>query len=414
MKYFVTIITCLCFLQFAGKAQINLVLNPSFERYSNCPDNDDEAKYCLHWMSLDSNWSPPDWAHNLEGVPDYCNICSSSLEVSVPHSSRYYHYPHSGGGMMQLYMFYDQSDTGGYVRDYLQGHLSQTLTHGRKYLVTFYTTLEQSGAYAVNNIGAYLDNGSIDTTSHPAWTQTQYTPQIFDTGVINDTLNWVKIQDTFVANGTEKLITIGNFTDLAHIHAIPIHDTTGISSFVGGLRTLYLIDDVSVIDCESQPKINRDTLIYSGDTILLGTNETPLPYKWYISGSTTMIDSNVGGIRVHPTTTTIYAVDQNLCYGKQTFYSRVRVWPDTEMAVTKLSEAQIKFYPNPTAGSVTIEGAKGNQINVYDVVGREVLAGLIAGDKEIIHLEQIVRGVYVVQIVDPVTGLRLVRQVVRE
>ncbi len=54
MKYLVSIITCICFLHFASEAQINLVLNPSFERYSNCPDNDDEAKYCPHWMSLDS------------------------------------------------------------------------------------------------------------------------------------------------------------------------------------------------------------------------------------------------------------------------------------------------------------------------------------------------------------------------
>ncbi len=77
--------------------------------------------------------------------------------------------------------------------------------------MTFYTTLEQSSAYAINHIGAYLDDGSIDGGQDSvgcAAPQTEYVPQVFETSIINDTLNWVKVQGSFVANGTEKFITI--------------------------------------------------------------------------------------------------------------------------------------------------------------------------------------------------------------
>ncbi len=397
-------------MHFAGEAQINLVLNPSFEEYSNCPDNLDETKYCNHWMSLDSNWNPPDWTHELGGIPDYCNICAPFSRVSTPYNVGFYHFPKSGRGMMQVVMFCSYLDNFT-EKDYLQGHLSQTLIAGHTYNVCFYATMEQSSIFAVNHIGAYLDDGSVDTTQSPGKTQIQYTPQILDTNIINDTFNWIRIQDTFTAKGTEKLITIGNFFDNAHTHAIPLIDTTGIGH---GVWTPYLIDDVSVIDCGNSPYAGNDTLIHPGDSAFLGIHEALIPYTWYVLGNPTPIDSG-GGLWVKPSATTVYILEQDLCNVKKFDTVKVRVWPDTVTAIDAIRQFDnLTIYPSPTSDILHIEGAKGSQMTVYDVVGREVLAGIIAGDQEIIHLEQIVRGVYVVQLVDPVTGLRLVRQVVRE
>jgi len=116
-------------------AQVNLVMNPSFENYSRCPIYFDEIKFADYWMSLDSGWypDPPGWAGGLSGVPEYCNVCAedSSIFVGVPSAMKYYHYARTGNGMAQVQMFDNESESmGTQRRDYLQGHLSMPLIAG--------------------------------------------------------------------------------------------------------------------------------------------------------------------------------------------------------------------------------------------------------------------------------------------
>ena len=120
------------------RAQINLVLNPSFEQYSICPDQIDDVNYADYWMSLDSAWRAPDWIHDTSGgVPEFCHVCASNYQVSVPSNSRFYHYPRTGNGMMQLRMFCERPNDYFGAKDYLQGYLSRTLEIGHKYNVFF-------------------------------------------------------------------------------------------------------------------------------------------------------------------------------------------------------------------------------------------------------------------------------------
>ena len=147
MKFFQFFLLFICAFT-KVEAQINLVLNPCFEQFSTCPNQLDEAKYCTYWMSLDSAWSPPDWAHDPPGVPDFCNTCAADFDVSVPSNSRFYHYPHSGNGMVQMQDFIDRPDTFNLDRDYLQGHLTQTLLAGHIYNVFLYES--RTGKYFCN------------------------------------------------------------------------------------------------------------------------------------------------------------------------------------------------------------------------------------------------------------------------
>ncbi len=154
MKNIVLFILFICAFPLVGKAQINLVLNPSFEIYSDCPENTDGATYANYWTTLDSSWRAPDWSHDLEGVPEYCNVCSSNISACVPDNAMFCHYPRTGNGMMQLIMYHDQPDHSPYDRDYLQGHLAHTLEEGKTYSVTFYVVHEHWESFAVNNLGA--------------------------------------------------------------------------------------------------------------------------------------------------------------------------------------------------------------------------------------------------------------------
>ena len=227
-----------------SKAQINLVYNSSFEQYSRCKDDFDQIKLANYWSGIDSNGyftsASTDSFGNPNCTPEYCNECDTIGGVSVPKGGCYYHYPRTGKGMAQVQMYCDTNilDTGlliSYMRDYLQGRLKTHLTAGQTYCVSFYVTLEQMSAFAVNKIGAYLDNGIIDTATWCGWPQTSHTPQVYTSEIINDTLNWHKIEGSFVANGTETFITIGNFFDYANTDKI----ATNFDLAIGAGNTLF-------------------------------------------------------------------------------------------------------------------------------------------------------------------------------
>lgn len=79
-----------------------------------------------------------------------------------------------------------------------------------------------------------------------------------------------------------------------------------------------------------------------------------------------------------------------------------------------LSREELKIWPNPVNGLMTIEGAQFSKLTVTDVVGKIVYTKYISSDKENIHMEFLPNGVYVVQVVDAVSGERGVKKIVKE
>ncbi len=398
-----------------SRAQINLVMNPSFEQYSTCPNYADEITYANHWNSLDSGWSAPDWADDKNGVPEYCNVCAGFYQTycGVPANSIYYHYPRTGNGMAQVLTFYNEwGDTvsNTYKRDYLQGHLSSTLIAGQSYCVSFYVVLTNT-PYANNKIGAYIDNGSIDTTSLPANIQSEYTPQILETTVITDTLNWTKIEGSFVANGSERFITIGNFTDTAHMIYLLID---GMTSFPGPGYGYYLVDDISVIKSDAVASAGLDRVIptISIDSVKIGdTLDSYLPTYWYVNG--TKIDSNTAWIKVRPDTTTKYVVELHLC-GGDVSYDTVVVWVATMGSAPVNKYATVQIYPIPATDYFTVRNGQGSLLEIRDLVGRELYCKIVQSENESIPINYLNRGVYMINIIDPETGQKVSKKLVKE
>ena len=301
-------------------AQVNLVKNPSFEQYNHCPHLPHEAMYANFWTAIiDTGWNPDISIDSFETppagtcLPTYCNACDDSIAdpshfCTVPYSQSYYQYPRTGIGMMYSRMYYDYSTPGfsfGW-QQYIQGRLYAPLVAGQSYCVTFYVVLMENTAYAINHLGAYLDDGTMDTTTDCGREQTTHTPQIVETTIINDTLNWVKIQGSFIANGTERLITIGNFYDTAHTAHVRVNP--------GGDVALYLVDDVSVIASNAHAYAGPDKYAATGDTVTIGldSNGAGMPCYWYALGGTAAIDSG-GTIRVRASGTQTYVVSMDLC-----------------------------------------------------------------------------------------------------
>jgi len=384
-------------------AQVNYVINPSLEQYDTCPVYDDNIRDAYFWSCIDTNMV---YVHTSDGEPEYCNICdSSSLSVIRFPSLTVHNYPRTGNGMALVLMFSDSSLIPSlYQRDYLQGRFNKPLTAGTNYCITFYVLLDRcpNTRYAVNRIGAYLDNGAIDTTVYPGLLQTEYIPQIVDTSVISDSVNWTKIEGGFTANGTEKFITIGGFygiTQTTHVICNP--------SGAGG--AYYLVDDISVIESNHVAFAGNDTTIVKGDSILLG--EIGVPYIWYKdSAGLTLIDSTSGGIWVKPDTISTYVVKQTLCGVVSWDTIVVNVVPVNVVSV--VSMRNVLVYPNPVQNELVIEHAENCRIHIFDVVGRGVYNGLADQNKQVVNTSNFPNGAYFLDITCS-DGERVIKKIVK-
>ena len=229
-------IVCLC-LFFLSKADAqNLVLNPSFEDTIACPTTTAIPMQCEYWYT--ANIGSPDY---FSEQPDI--FCGTS---PVPLSNAGYQYARTGIAYVGLGTFVSSIFPNGINRrEYIGGELSDTLKQGHEYCVSFYISVAEELKYVTDGIGLYLSiDSAVDYTIN---TNLPFVPQISNPSgnIIYDTLNWVQISGTYIANGGEKYFTIGNFKDDANTLIDSINNNVPQSRYVSYL----FIDDVSVIDC---------------------------------------------------------------------------------------------------------------------------------------------------------------------
>src|SRR5688572_9390243 len=80
-------------------AQVNYVLNPDFELYSECPKNYDDMTFATNWSGVDS-------MGQNSCVPDYCHTCADvNSPIAVPHGDKYFQIPLSGSGFAELVVY---------------------------------------------------------------------------------------------------------------------------------------------------------------------------------------------------------------------------------------------------------------------------------------------------------------------
>lgn len=401
---FLIALALLHLISLSGWAQTNFVLNGSFEKYNSCPTSNDQISRALFWKPIDSVAVDPYCA------PELCHVCAgANYIIGVPFTFTYNHYPRTGGGMVQIAFYVDNDFSSDLKRNYLQGRLQSNLIAGKPYCVTYYVTLTQISQYAVNRLGAYLDDGSIDhlqdsiTCGHVL---ASVTPQLSVSGIVNDSINWVKVQGSFIAIGTEKFITIGNFVDNASTDTIVLNPTT-FNSYGA-----YLLDDVSVIESTATAFAGPDALIGLGDTIHIGSTEDGMPTEWYVLGGSTPIGYG-GGIDVHPTTTTSYVVMLDLC-GHIT-YDTVKIYV-VPAGVSSLGFPAdlINLYPSPATNQLHIDHAANCTITLTDITGHTCQQTHLLTDKETIDISTLLPGTYIATLTDERTGDRVVKRMVKE
>jgi hypothetical protein len=387
--------------------QVNFVKNPSFEEYSLCPDDWNQVYLTKNWRNA------TDSAMNV-GMEFYHTCGNLSLDVAlhVPDNSSFWQNPRTGQGIVGAHFLYDKSSISPppfplpfNYRDYLQSHLNTKLINGKTYCVSFWVNLAEASGMGQNRIGAYLDNGAINLIADTAGEEiTSIIPQVFTNTIIKDTMNWVKIEGSFVATGNETYITLGNFFKNADI-------STTVTNYrsVGQQYSYYLIDDVSVIPIDLAADAGKDTWVEQGKKVQIGrvgdTTAQGLDCKWYKMG--VLIDS--GAIITVNANSIINAVDayvvvQNICGIIKRDTVNVKT---TNVGIKEYQiDNQLNLYPNPSDGTITIKqntiNDKKVEVKVYNAIGSLVYqseATFVNGQINVI-LGQKAQGVYLVCIGD--------------
>lgn len=206
----------------------NLVPNPSFEENNGCPFNG-------------NSWTVSSWFRVTGGK--YCHECGTD-GYGVPTNASGVQVARTGSAYIRLglWAFYPA------LESHMVGiELAYPLDSGVKYNVQLHLSLADNLWYAVKNIGVYFFHeeppSGLDSLLN-CDPQVRYEGDAY----LNDKENWMKVSGSFIAQGGERYMTIGNFDG---------HSGSDVL-FVGGPQppsgqpdyykaAIYYIDDVSVV-----------------------------------------------------------------------------------------------------------------------------------------------------------------------
>lgn len=173
-----------------GSAQ-NLVPNPSFENYYNCPTTAGELYQCQSWT-------------NFGWTPDYFNSCSPGTTVSVPTNQFGFQYAATGTAYCG---FVNSAGGPAPPPEYLGATLLQPLLSGQKYFISAKFSFADGGC-PTNRMGIGFSTVSYDSLNRPPVINIA---ALYTDSVISDTINWYVMQGSFIADSNYTNIIIGNF-----------------------------------------------------------------------------------------------------------------------------------------------------------------------------------------------------------
>jgi len=237
-------------------AQINLVPNPSFEDTISCPHYGNQLDKAAGW-------------HPSRESPDYFNECDwLTGTTSVPQNFCGYQYAFQGNAYIGFIAYGMVAPN---TREYFTCQLINPLTIGKKYNVKFYLNLSGgvSRKIACNNIGLLFSTINYDLNNPaPVGNHSQF----YTDSIITDTLNWIPVEGSFIADSNYTYMTVGNFFDDVLTDSINI---TGAPSTYAN----YFIDSISVAEDLTSSILglhNHDFIIYPNpfnEKIRLHSNE---------------------------------------------------------------------------------------------------------------------------------------------
>ena len=215
---------------FFSFSQTNLVPNFSFEIYDTCPSLEDQIQYAIGWSKYSVSIT----------TPDYYNACAPSTGWSVPKSLASYQPERRNCNAYAGIFTWDANN----YREHIGIQLSQPLIIGQKYFISFYTVMSEvfiAGNYygmASDKIGLRLSTVAYNPSSPSPIDNFAH---LYSSVIINDSISWIRVSGSIIADSTYNYIILGNFFDNANTDTLQYSCGTCFNS-----TSYYLIDDVCV------------------------------------------------------------------------------------------------------------------------------------------------------------------------
>lgn len=227
----------------------NLVPNPSFEQFLQCPSNISQINYCMNWYNATDSSSGE--------TPDFFHSCSSINGIAPPNCTWGYQIPFSGNGYCFVATYAQPFPN---LREIMQAQLVQPLIIGQEYYLSIQASLpfDVLHSIATNKLGALFTTYQFTAPNfaHPINFAHVYTDSI-----ITDTLNWHQIKGSFIADSAYQYISIGNFFDDLNTDTLILD---GMNSYIGGyyIDNICLSSDSNICYPTSVPEINFNNQIF--------------------------------------------------------------------------------------------------------------------------------------------------------
>lgn len=351
----------------------NYVTNGGFEKYTTCNVSYPLMTYVVNadgWDEIDDNMITK-WNHECYGA--------------IPFNAFYYNYPRTANA----YVSYDflclscTSDSRTYVRNTLKSKLEA----GKTYCVKFYINNSEYSSYSIDSFDAYFGGNEVDTITQAHLPLNYLTPQVKNpiNNFITDTIDWSLITGTFIANGNEKYMVIGNFRSDALTNKIP--NNLSLASQSNSYCTAG-IDDISCIPIDLPAFAGNDTSVTPGISAYLGRvrdvgiDEACMWYK--LPNVTTAIDT-AAGIWVKPVVTTTYVVRQEVC-GNVKWDTVVVYMNPLGYEKLKILANELKIFPIPAKDEIYLSVSNEELIKEFHFLSLYNNLGLLLDEQEV-HFE---------------------------
>lgn len=183
-----------------GYCAQNLVPNPSFEEYIDCP-----------WSCCDLDLNCVNW-YSFSETPDYFNSCSE-YTAGVPFNPWGHQFAITGNAYAALVTYSSIAEN---IREYIATPLTTPIESGESYYIMFYMSQSDGGDLdnwrcATDRIGAKFFNDPDYTPDNPYVPGND--PDLQYNGLFTDTTNWVLIDGWFEADQAYNWVAVGNFFD---------------------------------------------------------------------------------------------------------------------------------------------------------------------------------------------------------
>lgn len=232
-----TLLLASIFIVVQLNAQVeNMVLNPSFEDYEECPQG--------YTFMDQSHRLIPNWTYPTFTTPDYFNKCSTG-EVKVPSNFAGYSQPKSGNGYMGAILSGSNRD----FREYFQGTLSGSMEAGQVYCVSFWYKLASGSKFSVDQLSVNFVKQKVANSNK---TYLNYKPQLNNQEglFLDNTTDWKQFCQLYTAKGGESFFLVGNFKNYTNTNYVVTGKDT--KNKKGKAYAYYYFDDFEIrplVDC---------------------------------------------------------------------------------------------------------------------------------------------------------------------